>query len=88
MAETATRWHAYGEPGVLAALMRRVRRLSDRLHADGDAFAGQQGWTVTKASGRLEFGARTYRDPRFDQRMAAVDQDPQCPAGRPNARTG
>lgn len=88
MADTATRWQAYGESGVLAALTRRVQRLSDRLHADGDAFARQQGWMITKASGRLGFVARTYRDPRFGERTAAVHQDPQCPGGKPNARTG
>ena len=25
-----------------------------------------QGWTVTASTGRFGFGARTYRDPRFD----------------------
>jgi hypothetical protein len=31
-----------------------------------DEFAYRRGWTVT----RLGFGARCYRDPRFDQRRA------------------
>jgi hypothetical protein len=43
-------------------------RLSDHVHARGDAFAGQAGWTITRATGRFGFGARVYRDPRFGQR--------------------
>jgi hypothetical protein len=41
--------------------------ISDRVHADDDAFARAQGWTVTASTGRFGFGTRTYRDPRFDR---------------------
>jgi hypothetical protein len=47
---------------------RRQRELSDRFHAAGDAAARQHGWTVTANTGRFGFGARSYRDPRFDDR--------------------
>ncbi len=30
------------------------------------------GWTITRTTGRLGFGARTYRDPRFGQRPAGA----------------
>jgi hypothetical protein len=56
--------------GILAGLPawigRRQRELSDRVHAPGDESAGQHGWEVTKSTGRFGFGARSYRDPRFD----------------------
>jgi hypothetical protein len=47
---------------------RRQRELSDRLHAAGDECARQHGWQVAKSTGRLGFGARSYRDPRFGDR--------------------
>jgi len=47
---------------------RRQRELSDRVHAAGDAAARQHGWTVAATTARFGFGARTYRDPRFDDR--------------------
>jgi hypothetical protein len=50
-------------------ITRLQQRLSDRVHARGDAFAQQAGWTTTKTTGRLGFGARVYRDPRFAQRQ-------------------
>lgn len=46
------------------------RQLSDRMFAEGDAFARENGWTIAKSSGRLGLGARVYRDPRFDYRKA------------------
>jgi hypothetical protein len=46
----------------------RQQAVSDRVHATGDAHARTQGWTVTASTGRFGFGARTYRDPRFDSR--------------------
>jgi hypothetical protein len=46
----------------------RQRDLSARVHAAGDERARQQGWEITKSTGRFGFGARTYRDPRFDDR--------------------
>jgi hypothetical protein len=57
-------------------------RLSDRAHAHGDAFAEQAGWATTKTAGRLGFGARVYRDPRFGQRQAAATKAAQ-PIGAP-----
>lgn len=55
-------------PRLLAGLRRRQRQLSDRVHAAGDARAARHGWTITKTTGALGFGARNYRDPRFDGR--------------------
>jgi hypothetical protein len=52
---------------ISAWIGRRQQERSDRLHASGDKFAAEAGWTVTTSTGRLGFGARTYRDPRFDQ---------------------
>ena len=73
MTETAAPRRAGDMPGRLAARIPQLqRRLSDRMFADGDAFARQHGWTITKTSGRLGFGGRTYRDPRFDQRRATT----------------
>jgi hypothetical protein len=54
--------------GIFAWVGARQRELSDRVHAAGDAAAGQHGWTVTAATGQFGFGARSYRDPRFDDR--------------------
>jgi hypothetical protein len=51
-------------------ITRLQQRLSGRLHAKGDAFAQQAGWTTTKTTGRFGFGTRVYRDPRFAQRQA------------------
>jgi hypothetical protein len=48
------------------------RRLSDRIFAGADDLAREHGWMITKTTGRFGFGARTYRDPRFDQRAAAI----------------
>jgi hypothetical protein len=59
---------ATGRPRLLANLLRRQRELSDRLHASGDARAASHGWTITRTRGAFGFGARTYRDPRFDRR--------------------
>jgi hypothetical protein len=44
------------------------RELSDQVHAAGDDRARKHGWDVTKTTGRFGFGARRYRDPRFDDR--------------------
>jgi hypothetical protein len=52
---------------ISAWIGKRQQELSDRAHASGDKFAAEAGWTVTTATGRLGFGARRYRDPRFDQ---------------------
>jgi hypothetical protein len=58
-------------------ITRLQRRLSDRVHVGGDAFAGQAGWTTTKATGRFGFEARVYRDPRFAQRQAEASRSTQ-----------
>jgi len=58
--------------------IRRIQeRLSDRVHAQGDAFAEQAGWATTKTTGRFGFGARVYRDPRFGQRHAEASRSAQ-----------
>jgi hypothetical protein len=45
-----------------------LRQLSDRVFAGGDAIARKNGWQITKTTGRFGFGARAYRDQRFDHR--------------------
>jgi hypothetical protein len=55
---------------VRAWIAQRQRQLSDHIHADGDAFAREHGWTITTTTGRFGFGGRVYRDPRFDQLAA------------------
>jgi hypothetical protein len=47
---------------------RTLERLSDRIHAGGDATARENGWEITRATGRFGFGARVYHDPRFAYR--------------------
>jgi hypothetical protein len=51
-------------------ITRIQKRLSDRLYAADDAFAGQAGWAIIKTRGRFGFEGRVYRDPRFRQRKA------------------
>ncbi len=63
-------------------ITRLQQRLSDRVHAKGDAFAQQAGWTTTRTTGRLGFSARVYRDPRFAQRHTGAHHTAQ-PAGVP-----
>ena len=53
---------------ISAGVGRHQRALSDRLRAAEDERARQRGWEVTKSTGWLGFGTRTYRDPRFDDR--------------------
>jgi hypothetical protein len=53
----------------ISGWVRRCQHeLSARVHAAGDKRARQYGWEVMDSTGRLGFGARTYRDPRFDDR--------------------
>ena len=85
MTEIAARRRVGGMPGRLAARMVRLQRqLSDRVHAGGDAFARQQGWEIAGATGRLGFGARVYRDPRFGQRADTVHRSE--PSSSPGSR--
>jgi len=65
---------------------RRQRYLSDRVHAAGDAVARQHGWTVTATTGRFGFGARIYRDPRFDDRRQQLSLRGQAAAMPPVRR--
>jgi hypothetical protein len=89
MIQTATRRHAGRVLRHLAGQVARLQRqLSDRVFTDGDAFAREHGWEITKTTGRFGFGARSYRDPRFGQRAAAARQGPECTRGRPDARSG
>jgi hypothetical protein len=68
----------------------RQQGMSDRAHANGDAYAVAQGWTVTASTGRFGFGTRTYRDPRFDslRRQSCPTAQPQIaePPGTASAR--
>jgi hypothetical protein len=75
-------------PRPAAWIARLQRQLTDRIFADGDAFAHEHGWEITKTTGRFGFGARSYRDPRFGQRAKTGRQGPECTAGRPDARSG
>jgi hypothetical protein len=85
MTQTAPRRGAGSMPHRLAAWIVRLQRLlSDRLFAEGDAFARAQGWEITKSTGRSGFGARIYRDPRFGQR-AAARQGEECTEWRADA---
>ena len=89
MTQTATRRHADSVPRRLAGwIVRLQRQLSDRIFADGDAFARERGWEITKTTGRLGFSARSYRDPRFGHRAAAARQGPECTGWRSDARSG
>lgn len=60
---------------------RRQRELSDRVHAAGDDRACQHGWEITRSTWRFGFGARTYRDPRFEDRRRRLFAD-ATPAGQ------
>lgn len=68
VAKTTTRRRT-GSPARMSAWIgRRQRELSDRVHATGDDRARQHGWQVAASTGRFGFGARTYRDSRFEDR--------------------
>lgn len=68
LAITITRKRTDASTSISDWIGRRQRELSDRVHAVGDYFASQHGWQVTTSTGRLGFGARSYRDPRFEYR--------------------
>ncbi len=85
MTEITARRRVGGMPGRLAVRVARLQRqLSDRMHADGDAFAREHGWAIAETSGRLGFGARVYRDPRFGQHLATAPrgEPPPGPGSR------
>ena len=75
MTETAVRTRA----GITARIWVWVRRcqgeLSARVYAAGDEEARRHGWTVTRTTGRFGFEARSYRDPRFDDRRRQLVQE-------------
>ena len=62
---------------ILARISAWVRRhqheLSARIHAAADEQARQHGWTVTETPGRFGFKARSYRDPRFEDRRRQLE---------------
>jgi hypothetical protein len=81
MTEITSRTWAGIPPRMSAWIGRRQRELSDQVYAADDEYARQQGWEVTKSTGRFGLGTRSYRDPRFDERRrklsthaAQVDQ--------------
>lgn len=68
-----------------ASIGQHQQELSDRVHAAADEHARQHGWEITKSTGRLGFGTRTYRDPRFNnrrQQLAVSQQDAAMPPVR------
>jgi hypothetical protein len=89
MTQTATRRQAGSVPRRLARWIARLQQqLSDSGFTDGDAFASEHGWQITKTTARFGFGARSYRDPRFGQRAAAARLGPESTGGRPDVRSG
>jgi hypothetical protein len=74
MTETSIRTRV-GIVARISAWVRRLQReLSARVHAAGDERARHHGWTVTETTGRFGFEARSYRDPRFDDRRRQLSQ--------------
>lgn len=55
------------------------------MHAAGDERARRHGWEVIESTGRFGFGARTYRDPRFDDRRRQ-HSPPGSLRGQPQVR--
>ncbi len=85
MTETAIRIRAGIAARISVWVSRRQRELSARVHTAADERARQHGWTVTECTGRLGFGARSYRDPRFNnrrQQQSLREQDAAMPAVR------
>jgi hypothetical protein len=79
MTQTVTRRHVDGVLRPAAWIARLQRQLTDRIFADGDAFASGHGWKITKTAGRFGFGARSYSDPRFSQRAMAAYLGTEAP---------
>jgi hypothetical protein len=70
----------------LAAWIAMIQQqLSDRVFADGDAFARDRGWEIANEIGRFGFGSRSYRDPQFDRRAAETRHGSEYTWGRRDA---
>jgi hypothetical protein len=54
--------HKAGTPRA-EPVARLLRQLPDRAFAGGDAFARENGWQITKTTGRLGFGAAVTATP-------------------------
>jgi hypothetical protein len=70
---------------------RPLERLSDRIHAGGEAIARQHGWEISRSAGRFGLGARTYHDPRFTHRSLGVGHSSpveEMPAARSASKPG
>ncbi len=75
MTQAITRRHSRRLLSRLATWAARpLERLSDRIHAGGDAIARSHGWEITRTTGRLGFSYRTYHDPRFANRARATER--------------
>ena len=68
MTESTIRTRAGIAARIPVWVRRAQRKLSARIHAAGDDRARRYGWNVTETTGRFGFQARSYRDPRFDDR--------------------
>lgn len=68
MTETTIRPRAGIATRILVWVRRCQRELSSPIYAAGDERARRYGWMVTETTGRSGFAARSYRDPRFDDR--------------------
>lgn len=77
MTETTSRTRVSILARICAWIRRYQHELSVRIHAAADERARQHGWTVTETTGRFGFEARSYRDPRFDDRRRQLS----CGAG-------
>ena len=71
----------------ISTWVRYQSELSNRVHAAGDEQARRQGWEVMESTGRFGFGARTYRDPRFDDRRRRHSRAGSL-RGQPRVRPG
>jgi hypothetical protein len=65
---------------------RRQGDLSDRVHAAADERARRYAWEITGSTGRFGFGARTYRDPRFDGRRQQLSHGTARLTGRDHSQ--
>jgi len=78
--------------GAMARASTWVRRrqcdLSDQVHAAADERARRYGWAVTGSIGRFGFGARTYRDPRFDGRRRQLSHGAARLTGHDHSQAG